>query len=737
MITKRNSLYKKKFAIKNKTRKKKLQIVKIDKNNIQKINQVYQEASLYKNNEQYKKVNGKNVNKIIDEKVKHLLKLFEDERIQNLSPKEDFHQVTNVSWINDMKKKKSNSTAYYTQFDNFRVVQDKVYYRLIQYVEDYIKQNNNRFSTCLKNVYHSWKYLNSKTIEQHFHQCVQQIEFYQTDKSKNVWQFLGKLNENELIAHSLPFQWTLAEDKKNTKIFANYISSPKLGLYDLDIYFDSKRKEDQKKYIAFINQVFDACFKTKSHHFRGEDVFEIECTIVESFGCKTNNLKTDENNYNKIISSQNKTNFDWKQFAVALGYKKIPSYFICNHLNYLTCMSETLINNWRNEKWKSYWVFIHLVQMIRFHPKLRVLYYEYYEKELFGQNALFPDEIYPVFGLSITFHEFLTKEYRKHNTKQEYIDYTKRMASNMRQLLLERLKKNKWLTPTTKAFASKKIQKINVCIDSCTTTLSKDPLLDYNINDAWENMQKIFHHRRQMFLKCSGGFTKNMEFSQVDWKSFKLTGTQTYIVNAFYIPSFNRIFIPLGYLQQPFIDLDDRGIEYNLANIGFILAHEFSHSLDAVGSKYDQDGNLYDWWTEVDKKRYKKIMDDINNQYTKAMSHQKLKTDVSFLLNENIADITGLSLCSDYLILYHSVKQNLESVSTTFLSLKTFYNFYAIQMRQHVETSSIEMMSKTNPHSMDKYRINCPLSRLYLFQKIFDIQPKNNMYWDTNKISVW
>ena len=736
MKTKRKTKEKNKNKTKTKTKTKKIKIIKIDKNNIKKINNVYQNASLYKDTAKLKKVQGKDINKIIDEKMENLLKLFDDERLKNISPKEDFHQLTNISWINGMnqKKNKTNDTAYYTQFDNFRITQDKVYYRLIQYVQDYIKHNKNKLSTCLKNVYFSWKNLNSKTIQQHFHKSVTDVDKCQKNTQMNVWQFLAKLNENEFIAHSLPFQWSLKEDKKNTKLFANYITSPKLGLYDLDIYFDEEKKEERNKYIAFINRVFDACFQSKKHGFKGEYVFEIECNIVQSFGC---NIVQENKEYNKVFLNESfkKYSFDWKELAISLGYKKIPSFFICNNLNYLTCMSKTLVDNWRNEKWSNYWVFIHFIQMIRFHPKHRVLYYEYYEKELFGQNALFPDEIYPIFGLTITFHHFLTEQYRKNNLKQEYIDYTKRMATNMQQLLLERLKKNKWLTPSTKAYASKKIKKIHICIDSCNE-IQKDPLLNYEIDDAWENMQKIFQHRHQVFLSYNNRPTKDIEFSQVDWKSFHLSGTQTYIVNAFYIPSFNRIYIPLAYLQSPFIDLDDRGIEYNLANIGFILAHEFSHSLDEIGSKHDENGNLYDWWTKEDKNRYKKIMEDINAQYTKAMSYQDIKTDVSFYLGENIADITGLSLCSDYLILYHSVKQNLESVSTTFLSLKTFYNYYAIQMRQHVAASSMDMLLKTNPHPPDKYRINCPLSRLFLFNKIFDVQKGNKMYWD-DKVKVW
>jgi putative endopeptidase len=189
-------------------------------------------------------------------------------------------------------------------------------------------------------------------------------------------------------------------------------------------------------------------------------------------------------------------------------------------------------------------------------------------------------------------------------------------------------------------------------------------------------MLKIFKWRTNKFVSLNN--KPIVEYSIVDWKTFQLNGTQTYVVNAFYVPTFNRIFLPLAYLQRPFIDLEDRGIEYNLANLGYVIAHEFSHSLDVIGSKYDYNGNLKNWWTNEDKKKYQKLVNDVNAQYKKFMSYDKLYPNVELYIGENIADITGIALCNDYLMLYHSVKENLESVSTTFLSLKTFYNYYAI-----------------------------------------------------------
>lgn len=718
--------------LKNKT----LKVVKL-KHDIKKINKIYNKAALYKSKIPSKKsVSRKHVETILDNKIKNLMKLFNSEKLYGFKPQDDFHKVTNITWINKMNN--INEEKYFTKFDNFRIAQDRVFYQLIENIKTFIKQNNSsKLSKCISNMYYSWRNLPTNSITKHIKNCVPYIDSF-LSKENNLWRFLATLNKNELISHSLPINWYMIEDKKNNKVFANYFTSPHFGLYDYDIYFENKPKyiEQKNKYIKYINNVFNTCLGS-SHNLKGSDVFDIEYIMISSFNCDLQNIKKKNNpdNYNKILSSQSFKlfQFDWNTFSSALGYKSPPSFFIINDINYFKCIINTLLKDWNSPKWRTYWIFIHLNQMIRFHKQWRLLYYNFYEKELAGQNAIFPDELYPIFGISTAFNKFLSQQYRMHNFNQQYVDYAQRMASNIRQLFITRIEKNKWLSSKTKAYALKKIKHINLQIDTPDNLLD-DPLLDYDSKDPYGNMLKIFEWRTNKFISLNN--KPIVEFSIIDWKTFHLNGTQTYVVNAFYIPSFNRIFIPLAYLQKPFIDLEDRGIEYNLANLGYVIAHEFSHSLDVIGSKYDYNGNLYNWWSPQDKLKYQSLVKDVNNQYKKFMSYDNLFPDVEFFIGENIADITGVALCNDYLILYHSVKENLESVSTTFLSLKMFYNYYAIQMRQHISDNSIQMLLKTNPHPPDKYRINCPLSRIDFFNKIFGITEKDRMYWKS-KMNIW
>lgn len=745
VIRKSTYLRKEKHKKKNSTVKKKIKVhvVKEGQSNHKKITNLYNKSKTYKYVEpKRKKININKVNDILDNKVSKLLQLFDNEKVKNITPQDDFHKVTNISWLNKMKRT-DLSEQYFLKNDNFRIGQDKVYYSILQNVNDFIAnkseiKGSEKLRKSVSNLLESWKSMPSNSITKHMTKCVETID--KLRQKDNLWEFLAHLNKNEIISHTIPLHWYMSEDKKNTKVYANYIQSPSVGLYDINVYFDSttENKKKKEKYIKYIGSVFESCLgKRASQQYNPEDVFKIEYNMLLAYSCNNKDKKAtnDENGYNKISKHEalNKYNFNWIEFSKALGYKEVPSWFVVNDINYFQCIVEELTTNWKSEKWRTYWVYIHLSQMIRFHKQKKELHFNFHEKELFGQQAIFPNELYPIFGLSSCFNKLLTDLYRANNYNKKYVEYSQRMAYNIRNIFLARLEKNKWITSKTKKYAIKKIKAIDLIIDS-KKELQNDIILPYSKDDPWSNMMLFFDSKIKKQISLNN--KELVDFSKIDWKSFKLNGTQTYIVNAFYIPSHNRIFIPLAFLQKPFIDLDDRGIEYNLANIGYVLAHEFSHSLDTNGSKYDHNGNLRNWWTDEDRKKYKKLVNDVNSQYSSFMSNDNLNPDVSLFIGENIADITGVNLCSDYLMLYHSAKNNLESVSTTFLSLKTFYNFYAIQMRQHITDHSLEMLLKTNPHPPDKYRINCPLARMTLFKKIFNIKRNDKMFWQS-KIDIW
>jgi putative endopeptidase len=239
--------------------------------------------------------------------------------------------------------------------------------------------------------------------------------------------------------------------------------------------------------------------------------------------------------------------------------------------------------------------------------------------------------------------------------------------------------------------------------------------------------------RAKKLIELDGKSTE-VDIPVIDWSEFKLIGKQSYVVNAYYTPTENSIYIPLGYLQKPFIDLDERGIEYNLAHIGYTLGHEMSHCLDDMGSQYDYKGNLHNWWTKADRAKFNKKVKDVVRQYETFAAYDGIKMDATLSTGENLADISGLAICVEYLRDFQD--KNNDEVPIRALSFHAFFTYIAIQARQKIFDKAIKAQLKTNPHPMDKYRTNCPLARLELFRSLYNIKKGDKMYWESTD-TIW
>jgi predicted metalloendopeptidase len=274
--------------------------------------------------------------------------------------------------------------------------------------------------------------------------------------------------------------------------------------------------------------------------------------------------------------------------------------------------------------------------------------------------------------------------------------------------------------------ALKKLENIKLKI-SHITHLVDDPNITYCSDDIWVNLVNIAKWRVNKAINLEG--KPRIEIAVVDWSKTppKFISKQAYIVNAFYTPTENSIYIPLGYIQKPFIDLEERGKEYNLGQIGYTLSHEMSHALDDQGSKYDENGKLFDWWTPKDKKKFKDIQKDIIKQYETFALRDGIRFDASPTIGEDLADISGLNICVEYLRDFQLL--NKETLPIQKLSFNMFFIYFAIQYRQRVSKKAINAQLKTNPHPLNKYRCNIPLSRIPIFRILYNIKERDKMWW--------
>jgi putative endopeptidase len=653
-----------------------------------------------------------------------------------ISPKDNFYNYINYEWLENIKV--DEQQKYITQVDDFRLTQDKVYRQLHDIIIDYIKHNKNRLATNMKNYYDSVITMNSKieSRESAF-EIIAKIDTLRQDKN-NIWKMLAMVNSSEITAPSCPISWSLFPDNKQPNIFRSYIDGYGFVIIDQTVYVDDGTNIEYKQkyrsvFLKTVKELFNAVLGP-NHDLVPEDVFDVERDLYGVWSCYYN-LKEDPNFYNKITPGDALKiyGFDWAEMAKEMGFKKTPSFFICSSPNYLKCCVDLLMKDWNSSKWRTFWCWLYIRQIARITKDWEHIIYKFQGEFQRGQPAInTSNAVSSALYMSLPFNTFLTQKYVEKYEDPQSLEYVRIMCSDLKTVFKRIVGRNKWLSPNTKKQALKKLDFMNFVIGK-PENLIDDPDITYG-KSIGKNLTMLMAWRHSMFIKLEGKHVVDLPI--MDWGQYpiKMTGSQAYIVNASYTPSKNSIYINLGYIQKPFVDLDERGIEYNLAHIGYTVGHELSHALDDWGSQYDYKGKLNNWWTESDKRKYKAIQTDVIKQYEDFAKRDGIDFDASIGIGEDLADISGLAICDQYLRDFQQKNNDLLPIRN--LSFDAFYTYFAFQQKQKIGKKAIKAQLKTNPHPLDVYRTNIPLSRSQTFRSIYDVKKGNGMWWH-NTNTIW
>lgn len=594
--------------------------------------------------------------------------------------------------------------------------------------------------------------VNSKVYTSHIRYPILSLYDYRVYSNDDI----TKSVKNDIIANGI-----------HTNLNSDSISAT---LNVRDFNFNTYKRALVREYLLYIDTIFSTCLGTdyeEMHGIHATDVFDIECDILSAM---TNYDDTYDTYYKgKRVQSRRKssivgtrsgtyshsfihkktrgfthvftseseeiTGVNWREFAECIGYTadNIPSWFVAPQVGYLQKMTHQLKREWTTLKWKSYWYFIFLRQIICFHDKWRSIYSNFNDKVVRGRIESFPRELFPIVGLSYAYSKTLSQEYDRMYNNPEMIKRLQEMSTMVREAFIERLKKNKWMSPKTKEGTLKKIRAVNVVIGESPYEFA-DPHLEYDKKDAWGNMCNVSRWRTAKLMAGKIDGRCKDELQRIDWSLMKISGSQSYVVNAFYTASSNSIYIPTCYMNVPLVDDTMRGFEYDLAHFGFTFAHEFSHAIHVNGRTYDEKGNVNDWWSPIDIRKYDRFITEVNDQYEAFSKKYGFSIDGTLSLSENLADITGLSICEDCLHKYHNDHNMSESIRN--ISFQYFYTYYAIQNHQVMNKREMLVQVMTNPHLDLKTRTNVPLSRMKEFRRLYNIGTRDGMYW-RNMSSIW
>jgi putative endopeptidase len=206
-------------------------------------------------------------------------------------------------------------------------------------------------------------------------------------------------------------------------------------------------------------------------------------------------------------------------------------------------------------------------------------------------------------------------------------------------------------------------------------------------------------------------------------------------VNAYYNPELNEIVFPAAILQPPFFDAKaDDAVNYG--GIGAVIGHEISHGFDDQGSQYDGDGNMRNWWTEEDGKRFGEKTKALIAQYAAFSPLEGYNVNGELTLGENIGDNSGLAIA--YKAYKISLKGKPAPVIDGLTGDQRFYmgwgQVWRTKMREPAQIAQI----KTDPHSPAQYRANGTLKNQPGFYEAFKVKAGDKMYLaPKDRVIIW
>ncbi|MEO8936070.1 MAG: M13 family metallopeptidase, partial [Burkholderiaceae bacterium] len=206
-------------------------------------------------------------------------------------------------------------------------------------------------------------------------------------------------------------------------------------------------------------------------------------------------------------------------------------------------------------------------------------------------------------------------------------------------------------------------------------------------------------------------------------------------INAYYNAELNEIVFPAAILQPPFFDVKaDDAVNYGA--IGAIIGHEISHGFDDAGSQYDGLGNLRDWWTAEDRRRFGEKTRALIAQYDAYSPVPGYRVSGAATLGENIADNSGLAIA--YKAYHLSLDGKPAPVIDGLTGDQRFFMGFTQAWQEKNRDAAVIAQIKSDPHAPGEFRANGTLTNQPGFYTAFGVKPGDRMYTAPDKrVIIW
>ena len=507
-------------------------------------------------------------------------------------------------------------------------------------------------------------------------------------------------------------------DLKNSDLNVMWLSAGTSGLPDRDYYLntDADSKKKQEAYRAYLSKIFQLSgYKKKEAEKAAKVIYNIEYQFAEA-----EMSRAEARDYNKLYNiytidmlQKNYPAIQWAKYFELMGVKDVKQVILTEPK--VMAVAQKLMSTLSEQDIKYY------VAGLIIKSSTSVLSddfvnanFDFYGRLLNGQKeqkarwkrALgFPNSL-----LGEAVGELYVSKYFAGESKAKML----KLIDNLRKALATRIANLTWMNDTTKINALVKLNSFTVKV---------------GYPDKWRDYSKLTIDPAKSLYDNVAAATyvetlRNLEkFGKpVDKSEWGMT-PQT--VNAYYNPTTNEICFPAAILQAPFFDVNaDDATNYGA--IGVVIGHEMTHGFDDQGRNFNADGNMVDWWTAGDSKRFTAAAEKLAAQFDQITVVGDLKANGHLTLGENIADQGGLRISYDAFKTTQQFQEGKEIDG--FTPVQRFYLSYGRIWAEHMTEEAIYQQTKSDPHSIGRNRVNATLRNIDTWYDAFGVKEGDKMW---------
>ncbi|ACE62654.1 M13 family metallopeptidase [Actinobacillus pleuropneumoniae] len=640
-----------------------------------------------------------------------------------VAPQQDFYRFVNGKWL-----AKAQIPADRTSWGTLAELNELNEQRSIKFLQAVISEPkfaNDAKAQRLKAVYETYTDLNARE-QAGLIPIAKDIEKI---KRLNTFADLKRyLIEETKAGNEVLFGWSVFAHLKNSRQNGVYLSNVDLGLSN--DYFQKDTPENRatlKLYQDYIEQILGYA-KVTNPAAKAKAIVAYEKAIAKTLF--TNEEDRDiQKRYNPTNLTQLKKlskNIDLAQYLKAVGVE--TDEVILYEPRYFQALDQ-LINPQNLAVIKDYLLFRTLSDNAPYlNKEMDDVRFEFYGKKLVGQKQQRPLEKRALATINSwlgqEFAQFYVAKFFPQSAKNDVLE----MAKYLVKAYHHRIDNLAWMSAETKQKAKAKLDKFIVEVGYPNKWRDYSNLTLKTVAQGgtlYANMQQI----------AKWGYDYNLAKvgKPVDLNEW---GMLPQVVNASYSPLMNRIVFPAGILQAPLYS-QQADPAVNFGAIGAIIGHEITHGFDDSGSKFDGEGNLKDWWTADDRKKFEALADKLVAQFDQFEVAPKVFVNGRFTLGENIADLGGLSIAYDALKLYeqdHGISPTIEN----FTGDQRFFMSWTRSWRHKATVQALTHQVKSDPHAPGQFRAYAPVLNISGFHRAFGTKAGDKMYRnEAERIRIW